>query len=76
MASPEPCELSTVVSELDQVLAAERTKMLGLPPPRWPACELSFEVRFPKTNRIAQFLRHFALRDRSTQIVTTHRPVC
>jgi hypothetical protein len=36
MASPEPRELSTVVNELDQVLAAERTKMLGLPPPRWP----------------------------------------
>jgi hypothetical protein len=28
----EPCELSTVVNELDRVLAAERTKVLDLPP--------------------------------------------
>ena len=28
----EPCELSTVVNELDRVLAAKRTKVLNLPP--------------------------------------------
>jgi hypothetical protein len=28
----EPCELSTVVTELRQMLAAERAKVLNLPP--------------------------------------------
>ena len=45
------CEFSTVLSELRQKLAAERAKVLDLPPLPQRRVNLTFEVRFSAANQ-------------------------
>jgi hypothetical protein len=56
----ELCELSTVVTELQRVIAAERAKVLDLPPLAPGELSLQALLFGVKPEAFAQFLRHLA----------------